>query len=176
MSKYDELRAAFSTYKEAERKYVEENQALALLIVNGLRDYLEMPKSFSRKEGNTTYSQSYTPFFSVDEDGNTEEEKFFMDALSHLSDGSFKFAFGVILERSEGAFPKHNLILHVECKRRGEKVNIDVSGKTLDATFDGKNCPEIEKVHELIFGQVMEWLQHRPGDGHGFSKFGFAMH
>ncbi|WP_156943961.1 hypothetical protein [Roseivivax isoporae] len=175
MSKYDELRAAFSSYRDAEIQFVQENQALALLIVHGLRDYLEMPKSFRRKEGSTTYDQSYTPFFSVDEDGNTEEESFFEDALSHLTDGSFKFAFGVILERAEGDLPKKNLILNVECMRRGDKVNVDVSGRALEVTFDGKNCPEIDSVHEMIFSQVMEWLQHRPGDGHGFSKIGFVV-
>ncbi|OOY20408.1 hypothetical protein BMI86_07590 [Thioclava sp. DLFJ5-1] len=176
MSKYDELRAAFSTYKDAEHQYVQENETLAMLIVNGLREYLEMPASYPRKEDRTTSYKSYTPFFSLDEDGNTEERPILRDAISHFSDGSFKFAFGVILERSEGAFPKHNLILHVECKRRGKEVNIDVSEQALDVTFDGENCPEIEKVHELIFRQLMAWLQHRPGDGHGFSKFGFAMH
>ncbi|UWP88376.1 hypothetical protein [Aliiroseovarius crassostreae] len=176
MSKYDELRSAFAEYKEAERQYVQENQTLALLIVNGLRDYLEMPASFPRKDGDVTYTQSYTPFFSVDEDGNTEEKDFYMDALSHFSDGSFKFAFGVILERAEGAFPKHNLILHVECKRKGSRVHIDVSGESTDCDFDGRECPQIEKVHAMIFAQIQEWLKHRPGDGHGFSKFGFSMH
>lgn len=176
MSRYDDLRAAFSSYKDAERQFVQENEALAQLIVIGLRDYLDMPQSFPRQEGATTYSQSYTPFFSVDEDGNTEQKRVWMDALSHRSDGSFKFAFGVILERAQGAFPKHNLILNVECKRRGDKVNVDVSGSTLDVTFDGKNCPEIETIHELIYRQVMQWLRHRPGDGHGLSKIGFAIH
>jgi hypothetical protein len=66
--------------------------------------------------------------------------------------------------------------LYVECKRRGVKLNVDVSGSALDVTFDGKHCPGIETIHELIFGQVMQWLRHRPGDGHGLSKIGFAMH
>lgn len=176
MNRYDELREAFIHYKKAEQQYVEENERLAVLIVAGLREYLGMPQSFPRREGNTTYMQSYTPLYKLDADGDTEEKKALQDALSHHSDGSFKFAFGVILEKAENAFPKHNIILHVECKRRGRNVTIDISGESMEATFDGTNCAEINDVHAMILKQILEWLKHRPGDGHGFSKIGFAIY
>lgn len=176
MSRYDELRAAYSEYSNAERQYIQENENLALLIVNGLREYLGMPNSFQRVEGTITHHESYTPFYRINEDGDFTKENFLMEALSHFTDGSFTFAFGVILEPTEGSRRKHSLILKAKCERKGSRVSIDVSDKKLNVTFDGQNCPEIAQVHELIFDLVKEWLKHRPGDGTGFSKFGFAMH
>lgn len=175
MTKYDELRSEFSKFKDAEQLYVNENERLAQLIVNGLRNYLGMPKSFLHRDCEATLYKSYLPLFRIDDDGGTEEERSFSRAVSHFSDGSFRFAFGVILEVSEATFPKHNLILHVKCNRRGKKVTVDVSGCTCEVTFDGTTCPEIELLHSKIFVLVKDWLLHRPGDGSGVSKFGFAL-
>lgn len=174
MSKYDKLRSAFSDYKEAEHQYTQENENLARLIVDGLREYLDMPNSYESFSNGTISFESYTPFYKLDEDGNTKEAQF-PRALSHFSDGSFRFAFGVILERAEGAYPKQNLILKVKCKRDGETAHLDITDRSIEVQFDGTDCPDIQQVHDLIFSQVLEWLKHRPGDGHGFSKFGFAV-
>jgi hypothetical protein len=176
MSRYEELRRAFSEYQDAERKFVTENEAIANQIVSGLREYLEMPLTFPSPEiGGGTLHKSYTPLYSVDENGETTEANFLAAALTHLTDGTFRFAFGVVLERAAGAFPKKKLIVNVVCRRDDGKVTIDISGEKVICTFDGTKCPDIEKAHSLIMNLLMKWLQHRPGDGRGFSHFGFRM-
>ena len=79
------------------------------------------------------------------------------------------------MEIAEGALPKHNLIIPVECKRQKEKVAIDVAGEIFNLTFDGESCPDIGIVHEHIFRKIIEWLKHRPGDGQGSGKMGFTL-
>lgn len=175
MTKYAELRLAFSRYKDAEHNFVFENEQLALSIVNGLREYLNMPNNYQIDENNNIIKKSYTPFYSVDEDDNVHEEQFYRDAISHSSDGSFSFAFGIILERVENSFPKYNLIVRVECKRKGGNVHIEIPGKSVEIPFDGSNFAGVNRAHEMIYFEVLEWLKHRPGDGHGISKIGFAM-
>lgn len=175
MTKYDDLRSAFSKYKDAERSFVDENEKLARLIVNGLSTYLGIPDTFEHRVGEVIHYKSYLPFFRINDDESTEEELSLSRAISHFSDGSFRFAFGVTLEVAEATFPKQSLILHVKCKRRGKKVAVDVSGCNCEVTFDGNTCPEIEVLHNKIFALLMEWLQHRPGDGSGLSKFGFTV-
>lgn len=176
MSRYDELRQAFSEYKDAERKFVQENLAIAVQITDGLREYLGMPNSFESREGDgRIHYKAYLPVYSVDDDGATHDENYLGSAITHLTDGSFRFGFGVILERAEGAFPKHNLIMKVDCKRRDGKVTIRISDEEVTCVFDGEKCPDIGKAHDLILRLLLQWLKHRPGDGHGFSQFGFRM-
>lgn len=175
MSKYEQLRRSFSEYANAEKKYVDENQRLTQLIVNGLRDYLEMPKSYEKPKGSFTEFKSYTPFYKMDEFGNTSEVPLFIDAISHLTDGTFNFAFGVILEKEDGKFPKRNIIFKVYCTRRGDNVEVDISGKSVELSFDGNQCPDIHKAHDVIFNHITDFLKRRPGDGQAPSKFGYAV-
>ncbi len=171
MSKYQMLRGAFAAYKESEKKFCDENLILATLIVNGLRDFLEMPKNF-QSNGET---KCYTPLYNLDEEENTSEVRFLHDAITHASDGSFRFGLGVILEKAEGEFPKHNLIIKIYCTRKGNEAHFTILDKELDCDFDGVICPDVEKVHELIYRLVSEWLKHRPGDHDGQTKIGFKL-
>ena len=184
MTKYDKLREEFTTFDDAERRFVEENESLALQIVDGFREYLEAPSTFEVKTAKGIKIETYTSFhpysepndLAEDTSENDSDSEFFTHALTHKFDGTFKFGFGIVLEREAGNFPKRKLKMNVVCVRRGEKVQIDVSGKSIEVTFDGSTCPEIAAVHSLIFDMVIDWLRRRPGDGKGTAKFGFAMH
>ncbi len=171
MSRYQKLRGAFAAYKESEKKFCDENVLLATLIVNGLRDFLEMPRNF-QSNGET---KSYTPFYNLDEEENTSEVPFLQNALTHVSDGSFRFGLGVILEKAEVEFPKHNLIIIIRCARKGNEAHFTILDKELDCDFDGAICPDVEKVHALIYRLVSEWLKQRPGDHDSQTKIGFKL-
>lgn len=175
MSKHEELRLAFAEYTKSERDFVGSNEIFADLIVGGLREYLAMPTNYLHKTRDGTAHKSYTPVYRVDDDGSTSEESFLQDAITHLTDGSFRFAFAVTLDIDEKTFPKKCLILSIECKRLNDIVTVSVADTTVDCTFDGVKCESIERVHEMIFRLVLGWLKHRPADGHGYSKIGFKM-
>ena len=134
-----------------------------------------MPTNYQLRTGDSTTYKAYTPVYRVDDDGSTSEKSFLQDAITHLTDGSFRFAFAVTLDISENTFPKQCLILTVECKRLKDVVTVSIADTAVDCSFDGKKCPDIVKTHEMIFRLVFEWLKHRPGDGNGYSKIGFKM-
>ena len=175
MSKHEELRQAFAEYTKSERDFVGSNEIFADLIVGGLRNYLAMPTNYPHKTSDGTALKAYTPVYRVEDDGSTSEKSFLQDAITHLTDGSFRFSFAVTLDVSENTFPKKCLMLAVECKRLKDIVSVSVADTTIDCTFDGAESPDIVMAHEMIFQLVLAWLKHRPGDGHGYSKIGFKM-
>jgi len=65
-----------------------------------------MPKSYEINNGGPAQRKIYISFYKLDEHDNTTEALLYIDAISHLTDGSFKFGFGIILERQEKSFPK----------------------------------------------------------------------
>lgn len=175
MTKYQDLRDAFAELEDAERAYLRENENLARLIVFGFRDFLDAPSFFEpmNEDGRT---RSYFPFFQIGQDGDSEtDEVSITKAITHGADGTFEFAFGIILERGENSFPKRNLIMKVEVTRLGTTAKVKVAGRSVEIPFDGQNAPDIVKVHDMIFDIVMKWLSHRPGDDQKFPGVGFAL-
>src|SRR5690606_32619497 len=99
-----------------EVKFVQENEQLAVLIVEGLRSFLQMPMYFSISNDGQSEQRTYLPVYILNDDGETADARSLREAITSFTDGSFRFAFGIILERAESSFPKHNLIHHVQCK------------------------------------------------------------
>jgi len=88
MSRYDELRAGFAAYKDAENAFCRQNERLAGLIVDGLAGWLGMPESFTSE----TETIRYLSFYRVEDDDESDSEgsevPFLHDALIHVTDGS----------------------------------------------------------------------------------------
>jgi hypothetical protein len=175
MSTYQELRDAFSAYRDSERRFVEENERLADEIVFGFQRFLGMPQSFIKITEKVPITKSYTPVYTLDDDGAREEKSFLRDAITHLTDGTFRFAFGVFLEEKEESFPKLAVILDVICARLGDDATVEIGGKDIHCKLQGGVWQRVSIAHDVIFQLLRDWLNHRPGDGHGMSKIGFQM-
>ncbi|MGR3315504.1 hypothetical protein [Roseovarius indicus] len=176
MSRYQQLREAYANYQDFERQFVEENRVLARLLTQGLQEFLEMPQSYTIPAGTGSRRDLYIKYYSLDEEGERSKEAVSLhEAITHLTDGSFRFAFGISLERQEGSFPKFDIILRVDCKRNNHNVDVDVSGAKTTCIFDGNHSPDMEKVHELVFDLLMGWLRRRPHEENDFSKVGFTL-
>ncbi|WP_103173728.1 hypothetical protein [Paracoccus sp. SY] len=169
MSKYDELRKAFSAKQDAEREFMRDNEAFAHKLVFGLRDYLDAPKSFSERDGDTTYSRNYVAFYEREQYGDKwKRVDHHLDAIEHLNDGTFSFRFGLALERAEGSYPKHFFVFDAKCKRRGNTVEVVIDDKHRIACHKiDDSWPDIHNAYELIFNRLMEALQKRPGADQG---------
>lgn len=175
MTRYDELRTAFSDYTDRTRAYIRENESFARAIVYGFGEYAEMPKIYEMPSSGITEKRTYLPVYSIDENGETKREKTLQDAITHKSDGQFNFGFGVTLERQEGAFPKHTALFKVDCRRSRNLVNVDLAGTHLECRFNGVGQPDVSNVHYAIFDMLTDWMSWELGDGKGTPKFGFQV-
>lgn len=175
MTKYEELRNAFSDYDERTRKYVRQNESIARAIVDGFSKYAGIPARYEQHTGQSVQSRPYMPVYSINDHGDTKPASFLEDALSHNADGEFSFAFGVTLERQEGAFPKHVTIFPVKCARTTDTVNIDLAGRSIVCSYDGTGDFDASGIHDAIFDMLSEWLSWKLGDGSNHSRFGFRV-
>lgn len=174
MSRYQELREAFAAYKDAENQFCRENELLAGLIVEGLPAYLEMPDSFTSE----TEVIRYLSFYRVeedDEDSEGDEVPFLHDALIHVTDGSFRFGLGLLLERGPELLPKQNMVVTLHCRREGDKATVTIGDQEVECHFDGTSCPDVEKVRAALFDLLRDWLQRRPGENEPSRKIGFRL-
>ena len=174
MSRYDELRAGFAAYKDAENAFCAENERLAFLIVDGLPGWLGMPESFASESEVIRYLSFYRLEDDADDSEGTEVPSLH-DALIHMTDGSFAFGLGLLLERGPDVLPKQNMVVTIHCRRQGERATISIGDREIACRFDGVACPDIEKVHQALFDLLQEWLARRPGaDAHN-RKIGFRL-
>jgi hypothetical protein len=171
LSRYQKLREAYSAYKDSENQFCRENERLAEQIVSGLHGYLGMPETFETENDIIRYISYYL----VDEQGEAEEVPFLREALTHVTDGSFRFGIGLMLERAAAVLPKQNLIMTLQCRRKAQTALISVAEKEVECQFDGAICPDVDKVHGMVFERLMAWLKHRPGDEDEQSKIGFRL-
>ncbi|MBW6506202.1 MAG: hypothetical protein K0B00_05545 [Rhodobacteraceae bacterium] len=174
MSRYQELREAFAAYKDAENRFCRENERLAGLIVGGLPAYLGMPDSFTSE----TEVIRYLSFFRVEDDEDDSEGAevpFLHDALAHITDGSFRFGLGLLLERGPDVLPKQNMVVTVHCHREGSKATVSIGDREVVISFDGTSCPEVEKAQAALHELLCDWLRRRPGEDAKSRKIGFRL-
>ena len=134
-----------------------------------------MPEQYEHsKDGITTY-RSYVPLYSLEEDGSFTEETFWADAIGHYSDGDFNFGLGIVLEPRPNTYPKQVVQVKVECTRKPSSVEVKIAGKAVTCTFDGKESPDISKVHDLLFELLNNWLKARWGDPDSKRSIGFHL-
>lgn len=172
-TKYDVVRQQFADRKSAQRNFIEEDTRFAVLIANGFRDYMGMPKHYERTSGATTKFESYVPFYSLRDDDTFKEESFWGDAIGHYSDGTFEFGVGIVLEPAPNGNPKQILQIKIECARATDNVEVNIAGDSVSCAFDGKNSPDISKVHDLLYRLLNDWLTSRWGDSVGKQQIGF---
>ena len=176
MSRYNDIRTAFSEFIDAEKKYVSENEKLAHQIAFGLCEHLGCPDRYEVEENSRPREKPYIQFLELDEDEKPGKVVSGLptQAIAHFTDGRFTFAFRIILERKENAYPKVGLSFVCKCHRVGKMVNISIGEKSLDLEFDGSTCAKIEEVHQMITDQIFDTLAQRPGDGQHV-KVGFFL-
>ena len=174
MSRYQQLREAFAAYKDAENQFCRQNERLAELIVEGLPAYLGMPDSFSSE----TEVIRYLSFYRVEddeEDSEGAEVPFLHDALIHVTDGSFRFGLGLLLERGPEVLPKQNMVVTIHCRREGGKATVSIGDREVVVGFDGAVCPDVEKVQAALHELLCDWLKRRPGEDANSRKIGFRL-
>ncbi|MDP2062979.1 MAG: hypothetical protein Q8Q63_04750 [Phaeovulum sp.] len=174
MSRYQELREAFAAYKDAENRFCRENDLLAGLIVGGLPAYLGMPESFTSETEVIRYL-SYYRVEKDEEDAEGGEVPFLHDAVIHVTDGSFRFGLGILLEREAGVLPKQNMVVTIHCRRLGSKATVTIGDREVECQFDGSACPDAEKVQAALYELLRGWLARRPGEDTASRKIGFRL-
>ncbi|WP_372840928.1 hypothetical protein [Phaeovulum sp.] len=175
MSRYDELRAGFAAYKDAENAFCRENERLAELIVGGLPEWLGMPDSFTSESEVIRYLGFYRVEDDDEPDSEGNEVPFLHDALIHVTDGSFRFGLGLLLERGPEVLPKQNVVVAIHCHRHGDMVTVSIGDREVICRFDGAECPDVEKVHAALFDLLRDWLKRRPGEAAASRKIGFRL-
>jgi len=174
MTRYDELRADFAAYKDAENAFCAQNERLAGLIVGALPGWLGMPESFTSESEVIRYVSFYRLEDDAD-DNEGAEVPGLHDALIHMTDGSFVFGLGLLLERGPEVLPKQNMVVTIHCRRQGERATISIGDREVDCRFDGTDCPDVERVHAALFDLLRDWLKRRPGEDGASRKIGFRL-
>ena len=174
-TKYNELRAAFGQHLDCTRKYVRENDAIAHAIVYGFGKYAEIPSHFEKFDGTDSQRRPYLTVYSLDDYDQATPESFLQDAITHNNDGTFSFAFGVTLERSEGSFPKQIAVFKAKCTRSKDKLLVDLDGRSVECPKNSEGSFDVEKVHDAIFDMLKEYLSLKPGEDNAKPKYGFQV-
>ena len=171
MTRYEKLRDEFKEYNSANKLFADKNNSFARLLLNGFRDYMEAPKSTTINN----QQKPYMTFHSLEEDDsvNPEPVDFYPDAIHHMFNGLFEFGIGILLEESEGWFPKKRLLMKVSCRQDNETFRVTILDKTVTCDFDGETSTDIENAYRMIADHLLKFLEKRPGDDSDISKFGF---
>ena len=179
VSKFDELRSEYIEYKQAIRNFINENEALTRLITFGFKHYIGLPDEYKIPLDPEGKSGSYMKFFEVDPDDQDfrNEVENFREAITHnMSDRSFSFGYGVVLDRREGSFPKEVFIFNFDCRRDGDRVTLKIfDHEAVAIHFDGEASSDINVLHQHMHELLIKWFKRRPGDGAGPVRFGFQV-
>lgn len=179
MSLFEELRDAYRLSQDTYRDYLGESLAAAETLVREFRAYLGTPETYTDPEDDTR--RPYVRLLSYQvQDGApvAAPPESHADIMSRESDGFWRFALVLTLDRDAATFPKQNLafFLRLKIHDRIWHVQLLEDGGYRDFPAPAAGASGREPLFGHMVGMVRRLLAAKPWDGVEKLPIGFELH
>ncbi len=169
MSNYKKLQTAFAQQLADNKAFVEQNIVFAENIAGDICTFLELPEN----DPKTDLLERPFQFLRPDPEKGFAPQETLRQAVISLPEGKFQFGLGVLLETGQKDHPKQVARFGVSCDRNGDRLLIDIMGKSFDILASVDSPLELGDVCQHVLDDLLRELEWRIGDEIEQTRIGF---
>ena len=169
MSNYKKLQKAFTQQLADNKAFVEQNIVFAENIASDICAFLAVPENDPKAD----LLERHFQFLRPDPEKGFVPQDSLRQAVISLPEGKFQFGMGILLDTGKKDHPKQVARFGVSCDRNGDRLLIDVMGKSFDILGSVDAALELGDVCQHVLNDLLRELDWRIGDEIEQTRIGF---